>query len=214
MKTMNLRRMLELGGLAAGVILIAFGAVAIFMGAQGFHTVRDNLKLEQIVGSSDMTPANIRKEIADRGLTGVSAPSCSVAGKLVDTGAEARCFAEYMRIHSLLATGGQVYAQMGRYIAKDGKATNDATKAAIDPKTNQPVENAARNLWVTETALTGSLNLAYTAENVALFGVVVGVALLLSGVGFVVLSLGGALRRFRVPSAEAAQGLTPAVPAA
>jgi hypothetical protein len=33
------------------------------------------------------------------------------------------------------------------------------------------------------------------AEQMALFGIVVGVALLLSGVGFIVLALGGALRR-------------------
>ena len=33
------------------------------------------------------------------------------------------------------------------------------------------------------------------AEQLALFGIVVGVALLLAGIGFIVLALGGALRR-------------------
>ena len=37
------------------------------------------------------------------------------------------------------------------------------------------------------------------AEQMALFGIVVGVALLLSGVGFMVLALGGALRRSEAP---------------
>jgi hypothetical protein len=50
-------------------------------------------------------------------------------------------------------------------------------------------------MWVTETALTTALNMAYMAERLALFGIVVGVALLLSGIGFIVLTLGGALRR-------------------
>jgi len=47
---------------------------------------------------------------------------------------------------------------------------------------------------VTETALTTALNTAYMAEQLALFGIVVGVALLLSGIGFGILAIGGALR--------------------
>ncbi len=58
----------------------------------------------------------------------------------------------------------------------------------------RPVDNGARNLWVTETALTTALNTSYMAEQLALFGVVVGVALLLSGIGFAILAIGGALR--------------------
>ena len=77
---------------------------------------------------------------------------------------------------------------MGRFLTKDGKDTNDAKLAAIDPKTNQPVENGARNLWVTETALTNALNTSFFAEQVAMFGIVVGVALLLSGFGFGILA--------------------------
>jgi hypothetical protein len=47
---------------------------------------------------------------------------------------------------------------------------------------------------VTETALTTALNTSYLAEQISLFGVVVGVALLLSGIGFGILALAGALR--------------------
>jgi F0F1-type ATP synthase membrane subunit c/vacuolar-type H+-ATPase subunit K len=47
---------------------------------------------------------------------------------------------------------------------------------------------------VTETALTTALNTSYLAEQMALFGLVVGIALLLSGVGFGILAVGGALR--------------------
>jgi hypothetical protein len=36
--------------------------------------------------------------------------------------------------------------------------------------------------------------MSYMAEQLSLFGIVVGVALLLSGVGFIILALGGALR--------------------
>ena len=44
-------------------------------------------------------------------------------------------------------------------------------------------------MWVTETALTTALNTAYFAEQVALFSIVMGVALLLTGIGFLVLTL-------------------------
>jgi hypothetical protein len=37
--------------------------------------------------------------------------------------------------------------------------------------------------------------MSYMAEQLSVFGIVVGVALLLSGVGFVILAIGGALRR-------------------
>jgi hypothetical protein len=56
------------------------------------------------------------------------------------------------------------------------------------------VENGLRNLWVTETALSTALSMSYMAEQLALFGMVVGVALLLAGIGFIILALGGALR--------------------
>ena len=59
----------------------------------------------------------------------------------------------------------------------------------VDPKTHQPVENGLRNLWVTETALTTALNTAYFAESVSTFAIVMGVALLLAGTGFGVLTI-------------------------
>ena len=58
----------------------------------------------------------------------------------IDTGSEARCFAEYMRIHALEASGGLTYAEMGRFATEkgDAKGTNDPAQAAKDEK-GQPV---------------------------------------------------------------------------
>src|SRR3954452_19039340 len=129
----SMRRWLQYGGVAAGIILVVFGAVAIYMGASGRSTVHDNLRQERIVGTPDMTPAGIAAETKAAGLKDVSLPSCSVAGKTIASGSEARCFATYMRIHALEASGGLTYAQMPRYATKDGKGTNDvaaATKSA------------------------------------------------------------------------------------
>jgi hypothetical protein len=198
-----MRKLFEIGGLIAGLVLIVFGVVAIVMGVNGQSTVSDSLKQQKITGTADMTPAAIRAEAAKAGLKNAPIPSCSVANKSIDSGSRARCFGQYMQVHSLEATGGFYYSQMGIYTAKPGTpkaqlepggGTSNTAFAVIDAKTKQPVQNGARQVWVTETALTTALNASYMASQLALFGIVVGVALLLSGFGFVVLAIGGALR--------------------
>jgi len=189
-----LRRVLEIGGIVAGAVLIAFGIGSLVLAVQGKSTVTDSLKQEKIVGSPDMAPDAIAAEAKAAGLTGVEFPDCSVAGEQVDTGGEARCFADYMRIHALEATGGKTYAEMPRFATEDGKGTNDPAQAQKDAN-GQPVANAARDLWVTETALATALNTSYMADQLGNFGIVVGIALILAGAGFIILALGGALRR-------------------
>jgi hypothetical protein len=206
-KTDLFRKLLEWGGFGAGAILVAFGVVAIAMGFSGRATVADSLSLEKIVGSADMTPALIAKEAKDAGLTNVAnMPTVDVAGKAIDNGTKARAFASYMRIHALEASGGFTYAQMGRFTAKPdapkaelavGGGTDNPQFAVIDAASKQPVANGVRNLWVTETALTTALNTSYMADRLGLFGIVVGIALLLSGIGFIVLAF-AALHRTKV----------------
>lgn len=188
-----MKKIFEFGGVAAGVVLVAFGIAAIFLGVQGKNTVVSSLKEQQIVGTSDMTPKGIAAEAKAAGLPStIKLPTCSVAGETVNNGTRARCFADYMRIHAYEASGGVPYAQMPRYATADGKGTNDATKAL--QSNGQPVDNVTRNVWVTETALSTALNVSYMADQLGNFGIVVGIALLLSGVGFIVLAVGGALR--------------------
>jgi hypothetical protein len=195
---------LKIGGLVSGVVLIAFGIVVIALSIHGRNTVHDELKQQQITGTPDMTPTAIKAEGAKAGLKNVNYPTCDVAGESIDTGSEARCFAQYMNIHALEATGGYTYAQMGIYTAKPdtpksqlepGGGTNNTQYAQTDPKTGQPVQNVSRQVWVTETALSTALNVSYMATQLALFSLVVGIALLLTGVGFIVLALGGALSK-------------------
>jgi hypothetical protein len=190
----SLRRMLEFGGFAAGAMLIAFGAAAIYMGVDGRATVRDSLAAEKIVGGSDMSPTEIQKGIEEAGFPAsvrqeIVIPSLDLIDEPIDTGAEARAFAQYMRIHALEGSGGLAYAEMGRFATPDGNpaGTSDDTKAATD-ESGAPLPNTARNTWVTATALTTALNMSFMAEQLALFGLVVGVALLLSGIGFIVLA--------------------------
>jgi hypothetical protein len=216
------RKIFEYGGIVASIVLVAFGVAAIVLGVNGRSTVHSNLKQEAIVGSPDMTPSAIRAEAKEAGLpASIKLPTVDIAGKAIDNGDRARAFATYMRIHTLEATQGSTYAEMGRFTAKPGApaselakggGTNNPEYALVDPKTQQPVANGAREIWVTETALTTALNTSYMAEQLANFGIVVGIALLLSGIGFSVLTLGGALRR-RTAEAEAKAPATRVAPA-
>src|SRR5262245_22855052 len=195
-RPMTTRKLLEWGGIAAGIVLIAFGIGSIALSLNARSDVQSSIKREQIVGTPDMNPTAIAAAAKEANLpASVNLPTCDVAGKPINSGGRARCFADYMRIHALEATGGQTYAQMGRFLDANGEPTSDEAKAAKDPKTGQPVENGLRNLWVTETALTTALNMAYLGERIGVFGIVMGIALLLTGIGFLVLTLGGALER-------------------
>jgi hypothetical protein len=155
------------GGIAASVILIVAGVVSMYVGIDGRDRVRSDLAAEQIIGTEDST----------------------IPGQLVNTGSEAEAFAKVMRKHTLEATGGQTYAQMGRFLDEKGNPTSDEKKAAINPETGKPVENGLRNMWVTSTALTTALHTAYFAESVSTFVAAIGFALLLVGIGFLVLTI-------------------------
>jgi len=191
---MSTRKAFEIGGVVTAVVLVVFGIAAVVMGLNGRSTVQSGLAAQKLVGTPDMTPAAITAEAKKAGLNTatVAIPSCAVAGKAITSGSAARCFAQYMNIHALEASGGLVYSQMPEYATASGAGTDSAAQAL---KSNgKPVSNPARNVWVTETALSTALNTSYMADQISLFGLVVGIALLLSGIGFAILAIGGALR--------------------
>jgi hypothetical protein len=173
-----MKRLLDYGGVVASVVLIAVGIGCTVVGLNGRDRVHDDLARENIVGT----------------------PDSSIPGQKVDTGSEAQAFANVMRKHTLEATGGKTYADLPRFVDEQGKPTADESAAAKDPDSGQPVENPVRQLWVTETALSTALNTAYFAESVATFALVIGIALLLTGIGFLVLTT----RSRRAPQLAAA----------
>ena len=184
-----MRKPLEIAGVIAGVVLIAFGVAAIYMGIDGRATVRDSIKQEQIVFGAADDPA-------------VAKFASQWADEQVTTGTQARAFAQVIHEHALESSGGLTYAQMGRFVSADDPENPAGTSdeaAALKDEAGSPVSNSARNTWITATGLSTALNVSYMAEQMALFGIVVGVALLLSGIGFMVLALGGALRRREAP---------------
>jgi len=186
------RRILEIGGIIAGTLMIAFGVGALVMSINARNTVGNEVAAEQIVGSADMNPAAIKVAMSEAGLKNVAAPTCNIADQPVQNGSDARCFAQYMRIHALESSSGLTYSQMGRFLAASDPTNPAGTSdeaVALKDEAGKPVSNAARNTWVTETALATALNVSYMAEQIALFGIIVGIALLLSGIGFIILAL-------------------------
>jgi len=171
-------RLLRIGGYLSGGVLIAFGIAVIVLGVWGFSFTRDHIEREGIVFGPIEDPA-------------VAEHAEQWAGEPVDTGRKALAQAEIMREHTLSGTGGLTYAEMGRYQSAanpdDPKGTNDEAEAAKD-ENGEPISNSARNIWVTETALATALDMGFMSEMLAIFSIVVGIALLLTGIGLVLLA--------------------------
>ena len=94
---MTQKKIFEIGGYIAAAILIAFGLGSIGMSINGRNEVRADVKREYIVGSQDMNKtailaeakqANLPAEVMDQ------LPTCNVAGKTINSGARAKCFAD------------------------------------------------------------------------------------------------------------------------
>ena len=173
-----MRKLFEIGGIIAGAVLIVFGVAAIYMGIDGRSTVRDSIKQEQITFGAADDPA-------------VAKYASEWAEEDVLTGTQARAFAQVIHEHATEGSGGLTYSQMGRFVSADDPENPAGTSdeaAALKDEEGNPVPNSARNTWVTATALSTALNMSYMAEQMALFGIVVGVALLLAGIGFIVLA--------------------------
>lgn len=171
-------KVLRIGGYISGGVLIVFGIVVIVLGIWGFVFTRDHIKQEGIVFGPATDPA-------------VAKHAEKWAGEPVETGSQALAFAEVMREHTLESTNGMTYSEMGRFQSaanpSDPKGTNDEAAAAKDAK-GQPISNGARDIWVTETALTTALNMGFMSEMLSIFSIIVGVALLLTGIGLVILA--------------------------
>jgi hypothetical protein len=199
------RRFLEIGGFVAGGLLIVFGAVAIYMGVNGMTTVRDSIQDENIVFSTQEDGDEATDKYASQWY-----------GEQVTTGEQARAFANIMRTHQLERTEGLTYAEMGRFQSaanpEDPAGTSDEEAAAKD-ENGQPISNGARQSWVTAVAITSALNMSYMAEQLSIFGLVVGFALLLTGIGLVIIAFAvfGREARAVVPVAAKPPAATPVV---
>ena len=171
-------RSLRIGGYISGGVLILFGIAVVALGIWGFAFTRDHIEREGITFGSIEDPA-------------VAEHAPDWAGEPVDTGRKALAQAEIMREHTLSGSGGLTYAQMGRFVSaedpSDPAGTNDEAAAATD-ENGEPISNSARNTWVTETALATALDMGFMSEMLSIFSIIVGIALLITGIGLVILA--------------------------
>jgi putative Mn2+ efflux pump MntP len=158
----------KLGGYAASALLVVLGIAMVVLGFVGRGDVHDRLSQEQIVGT----------------------PDSSIPNEPVNTGSEAKAFADVIRKHTLEATGGKTYAEMPRAVFKSTGESVPEQQADQALASGRAIDNPEREIWITSTALSTALNTSYFAESVATFTIVVGVALLLIGIGLLVLTRG------------------------
>ena len=166
-------RPFQLGGYVSSAILVLLGIAMIAIGLIGRGDVRDRLAQEKIVGT----------------------PDSSIAGEEVDTGSEAKTFADTIRKDTLQATGGLTYAEMPRAVFEDTGRPVPEAEAEQALASGEAIANPERQIWITSTALSTALNTSFFAESVATFAMVVGVALILIGIGLFVLARGVVDRR-------------------
>jgi hypothetical protein len=192
-------KLLRIGGYVSGGLLIFFGIAVIVLGVWGFAFTRDHIEREGITFGPIEDPA-------------VAEHAEQWAGEPVDSGRKALAMAEIMREHTLSSTGGLTYAEMGQYQSaenpSDPVGTNDPEAAAKD-ENGDPISNSARNIWVTETALATALDMGFMSEMLSIFSIIVGIALLLTGIGLVILAK-AVFGRWRTDTQAALSAPTPA----
>jgi hypothetical protein len=156
-----------------GLVLAGAGVYTLTRGFQAKDDVKTELVAQNITTPADASMPNVQ----------------------VKDAATAESMARIIDHHSLTATGGLTYAELGRFNAKDGNpaGTNDATLAALDANGN-PISNTVRNTAFQASALQTSLWSSVLAFNVA--DLVVGLGLMIvflglaiGGVGLVLLTL-------------------------
>jgi hypothetical protein len=168
----------------AGIAMLVAGPIMIMKGFDGQTQVRHQLSAQKIV-------------FPPKGSEGLPAAQASFAGQKVVTGPQAKAYADMVETHVQAATGGQTYSQVSaKFLATDGK---DQALGAL------------RQTAFMGESLRGSLMSAYQAWEVT--WLVIGLGALVTGLGFVFLGIGAALkpRRVKVPDSPESIFTTEAV---
>jgi hypothetical protein len=148
--------------IAVGLAFLTGGIYAVTRGLDAKAQVGDELAAQKIVTTED----------------------ASIPNKPVVDAATAESMADVIGKHALEATGGETFAEMGRYLAADGGATSDEAEALKDDEGN-PVPNPLRNVAFQASALRTSLYTSVMAFNLADLVAGLGVAIAITGALFV-----------------------------
>lgn len=157
-----------------GLVLVGAGAYTASRGFDAKDQVRSELIAQKITTPEDASIPNVR----------------------VDSAATARSMADIIGKHAEEATGGKTYAELGRFLAKNGGDTSDEKLAATGAD-GKPIANPVRNVAFQASALRTSLYTSVMAFNVA--DLVVGLAAMMVALGVAVGGVGVALAGLAIP---------------
>lgn len=139
------RHWIWLAPLALGVVFVAAGVYMALEGRSAHNDVRDSIVQENIIVSED-------------------APA--YGGERVDSAAKADAQADAILKHTLAATGGYLYAEMGRFLMPEGNyILPHGTYMAADGGTTQDVNMAAKDEKGNPINYTTDVNLAAKNAN-------------------------------------------------
>jgi hypothetical protein len=136
----------------------------------------------------------VRQELIAQRIT--TPEDASIPGARVDDAATAKSMADVIGVHAEESTKGKTYAELGRYLAKDGTDTSDEAQALKGPD-GKPVANPVRNVAFQASALRTSLYTSVMAFNVA--QLVVGLGAMMAALGIAIGGVGVALAGLAIP---------------
>lgn len=180
------------------IILMLVGVV--FVAAGGYTTYRGFDAKDQV--KKELVAQNIRLGDDAKELVG------AVPGALVDTPAEAKQQADIINIHTMTATDGLTYAEMGRFAAKDGTpaGTSNPDEALVGAD-GKPVMNQLRNTAKDGAFLRTSLYTSIMAFNLG--DLVIGLGAVIVVLGVAIGGVGVALESLAAPSFARRFGVRP-----
>ena len=141
----------------SSVLAVFVGIIVLLAGFYGLVFTYQNVAREKIVTPED-----------------ASIPNAAVRDPMT-----LKAQSDAIRKHTLKTTKYKTYAEMPQQVAKV-----DASGSAVLDKDGKPmmVPNAARNIWVTATTLTTSLNLGILAYMLSGFAILFGFVMIWSGI--------------------------------
>ena len=165
----------RLGGIIAGLVLIAFGLGAIVIGLAGRHEVSTDVKREQIVGTPDMKPSVIAQKVKEAGLQERRPADAATSPARRSPTARGQVLRQ---LHAHPRPRGDRRQDLRPDAAvRDRRRQGHRRRRRRPPRTprrGQPQANQARQVWINETALSTALNTSFFAASVGLFAIVMG----------------------------------------
>lgn len=167
-----MKKLFPLTLMLVGIVFLGAGIYTVARGVDARTLVRDELLAQDIRTPKDASIPNVR----------------------VNSVATAQSMIDIIEVHTLAATKGKTYSEMGRFLAISGDVggTDVATEAVADPQ-GKPIANPLRNVAFQGSSLRTSLYTSVMAFEIATLVIGLGVMIVVLGlaVGGVGVALGG-----------------------